>query len=175
MKKIPLFAAIAIAAILSCEKSKEIVKGDTVPKFSITSVEGETVKSEEFKGEYNLILFFTTWCPGCQMELPIVQSLYSEYKDVPNINFMAIAREQSSEEIAPFWQEKKYTMPLFADEDRSVYSKFAPVSIPRIYLVGPDGKVAYNTIGYNENETKTLIKMIREIAKNQKTAHGKFF
>lgn len=168
MKNILLFAAIAIIAISSCKKNKEIGKGDTMPNFSITSVDGKTIKSEELKGEYNLILFFTTWCPGCQMELPIVQSLYSEYKDVPNINFMAIAREQSSEEVIPFWEEKKYTMPLFADEDRSVYSKFAPVSIPRAYLVGPDGKVVYNTIGYNEDETKTLIKMVHEIAKNQK-------
>jgi hypothetical protein len=49
-----------------------------------------------------------------------------------------------------------FTFPVAADPKRKVYSLFAVESIPRTYLIGRDGKVAYTRSGFFEEDVPQL-------------------
>lgn len=52
------------------EKSKAIVKGDTLPEFEVSRLDGTPVSSSSFIGTKTLLVFFrANWCPFCMNQL----------------------------------------------------------------------------------------------------------
>jgi thiol-disulfide isomerase/thioredoxin len=78
-------------------------------------------------------MFFHTSCPDCQKALPVMQEIYDEFTP-KGVSFALISREEVEVDIEFFWKKKGLKMPYSAQEDRSVYEKFAKTRIPRIYI-----------------------------------------
>lgn len=52
------------------EKSRQIVKGQTLPKLSLNRLDNQAIDSESFKGSKTLLVFFrANWCPFCMNQL----------------------------------------------------------------------------------------------------------
>jgi hypothetical protein len=51
-------------------------------------------------------------------------------------------------------------MPFYPDPERKIYSKFAKQFIPRNFLISPEGKILFSTIGFEEKDFKLLKEMI---------------
>jgi peroxiredoxin len=69
---------------------------------------------------------------------------------------VAIAREETNDKIAPFRKSNGYTFPMAADPDRSVFKRFASAGIPRTYVIGRDGVIKFQSLGYTETEFDKL-------------------
>ena len=78
-------AAAAVSLSVSCVRddggnhpAREYVRvGMTVPAFSVSGEGGRTFDSPEgFAGRTTLLLFFATWCPDCQAELPVIDAVW---------------------------------------------------------------------------------------------------
>ena len=110
--------------------------GDALPQFEVTTIEGEKVGSaDSYKSEL-IIVFFNTTCPDCQRELPILQRQYEDNLSLPESErsqYICISREEGSADVEQYWSENHLTLPVSAQNDRSIYSKFASIGIPRIF------------------------------------------
>lgn len=117
--------------------------GDRTPLFSVVMDDG-TVWSSSFAGDRGaVLLFFNTGCADCRRELPRVQEVYARCLDMGlPVDFVCVAREESAADISSYWQEHGLTLPYSAQGDREVYSLFATVGIPRLYVVRPDGAIS---------------------------------
>lgn len=144
--------------------------GDRVPAFTITDLSGREIDTASLKGKVLLVNFWATWCPPCRVEMPrLEKEVWRKYKD-SNFVMVAIAREQSEQEIAEFQKESGFTFPFAADPEREVYKLFGNGGIPRSYVVGADGKILYQSVGYHPTEFDQMKKVIeKELAKLQKT------
>ncbi len=167
MKRLILFITfLAVYTHLSyAQEEANIVKvGDAMPSFTIISDDGKEWKSTELKGKVTLLTFFATWCPPCQKELAAIQeTLWPTFKDNANFRLMVIGREHSDAELAGYNEKKGFTFPLYPDKNRAIYSKFANSLIPRVYLIGKDGKVVYAKTGYTEEDFATLMAKIKSL------------
>lgn len=140
----------------------KIGPGDLMPDFSVVMNNGETVSSQQLKGKVAVIVFFNTACKDCQQELPIIQQLWDFYDDNPGVEIVLIAREESEASISAYWTTHGFTMPYSPQEDRKVYSLFAPSVIPRIYIANPEGVV---TAAYGDTDMPTIDTLISDIEK----------
>ena len=57
------------------------------------------------------------------------------------------------------------SFPIAADPERQVFARFATDTIPRNYLIGTDGRIAYQSVGY----TETLFAELEEAIKRELT------
>ena len=49
--------------------------------FSVMSLDGNTYTQDVFtKADVNVVIFWTTWCGYCKMEMPVLEKLHSELK-----------------------------------------------------------------------------------------------
>ncbi|GMW00285.1 MAG: hypothetical protein AMXMBFR84_14230 [Candidatus Hydrogenedentota bacterium] len=134
--------------------------GDLAPAFEVPAIDGKIIKSEEWKGKVGVIVFFATWCGPCRAELPAVEKeLWLKHKDAP-FELVVIGREHTNDELASFKTETGYTFPLAGDPERAVYGKYATKYIPRTYVIGADGKILFQSIGYEKPEFEEMQKVV---------------
>lgn len=146
------------------EETTFVKLSDSVPEFEFEKSPGKTMSISELKGKTVLITFFATWCAQCRKEIPYIQSdIYNKFRKNPKFEILILGREHSWDEVNKFKETNKFSMPFYPDPDRKIYSKFAGQYIPRNFLISPEGKILYSSIGFDEKEFKTL----RETIENQ--------
>lgn len=120
--------------------------GDALPSFIVTTTDGEKVSSEESYTREMEIVFFNTTCPDCREELPQIQKEYEENFRLPEdqrMLYICISREEGAADVTNYWAEAGLTLPVSAQPDRTLYSKFASIGIPRIFRAR-NGKITYS-------------------------------
>ena len=99
-------------------------------------------------------------------ELPHFESeVWSRFKD-KGLVAVCIGREHSLGEIRRFREDKGFDVPMAPDPQRGIYGKFATKYIPRNYVVGRDGTIKYQSIGFDEKEFEQMIEVIKTIIAN---------
>lgn len=150
------------------EETTLVKKMEPVPEFSFEKSPGKNQNISELKGKTVLITFFATWCGPCRQELPHIQSeIFNKYKNDPNFEILIFGREHNWEEVNKFKADNKFSMPFYPDPERKIYAKFAGQYIPRNFLISPEGKVIYSSIGFNEKDFKELKELIESQTKNK--------
>ena len=137
----------------------ELVVGDKIPSFSVTMNTGETISDKDLSGQLSLIVFFNTGCKDVQKELPVIQRFYDTYPEYPLI---CISRAETESSIAKYWKENKLTLPYSAQRDKTIYEKFASQTIPRIYIVSPEGIILHIFTDNPLADFDTLAKAVQE-------------
>jgi len=136
--------------------------GETVPSFTFEAEKGKKVKMEDYRGKLVWINLFATWCPPCNVELPLAQKVWEKYSTHPRFAFFVFGRQENWDKLVPYKQAKGFTFPILPDADRGIFSRFATQYIPRNILVDESGKIIYQSKGYEANEFKELVKLIEE-------------
>jgi peroxiredoxin len=150
------FTSIAIASAQSDTTSLTRV-GDKAPVFACKTIDGKTVDISKLKGKIVMINFFATWCGPCNLELPVLQkNIWSKYKDYPDFRLIIIGREHNEQEVKDFVAKKNFTMPFGPDPTREIFKLYATQYIPRNYIIGKDGKIIFQSMGYSEDDFKKL-------------------
>lgn len=141
-----LYIIIAAVSLTACSMNDDDVitpednivnVGDVLPAFTVTMSDGTLLSSSDLRGKPSLIVFFSTTCPDCQRELPLLNERYLAHG--ADTTFVAISREESQENVAAYWSAHAFSLPYSAQTDRSVYSLFARKGIPRIYISDSHG------------------------------------
>lgn len=128
------------------EKTSIVKVGDTIPEFTVTDKDGAAFSSSELAGKSVLIFFFQTTCPDCQKVIPVIDQLCKDTAGDNNYVVLPINRGQTTQAIEDYFEEKGYTMNYYLDPVRITYDKFATSYVPRVYVVGPDGKVTWMAV-----------------------------
>jgi peroxiredoxin len=144
--------------------------GQQMPPFSVTTLDGTQLKMADLKGKVVFINFWATWCGPCWEELPrLEKEIWQKHKSSTDFVMVAIAREQSEQEIAAFRKEYDLSFPMAADPRRETYRLFAKGGIPRGYVVGTDGQILYQSLGYDPDEFDQMKKVVEKaLAKVEK-------
>ena len=135
--------------------------GQQMPEFTFTMLDGKHSSVGELKGKVVFVNFWATWCPPCLAEMPRMErEVWQKYKASPDFFMVAIAREQTEDEIAPFMKENRLTFPVAPDPEREVYKLFGDGGIPRSYVVGRDSRILFQSVGYDEGDFSKMKSVI---------------
>lgn len=130
-----------------------VKQGERMPAFSVTMLDGTTVRSADLAGKVVMINFWATWCPPCRAELKNIQKeLLDRYAGNRDFVFLAISRGEKRETVEKFRAENGYTFPMGLDPDAAIYKLFAEKGVPRTFIVGKEGKIAATFLGFTPGQ-----------------------
>ena len=154
-KGIILLLIIMVCAAQGCVKSDKsddgienyVKVGSKIPEFTVLSADGETIfNSLQFNGKSGLLVFFVTTCGDCAVAMPVIQKVWEGLRSNPDFIMAAISRDETAETVIGHWDDEKFSMPAYLDPGREVFAMFANSTVPRIYLINPEGKVTWMAI-----------------------------
>jgi peroxiredoxin len=147
--------------------------GDLAPDISVVMLDGSKKRLSDFRGKLVLLNFFATWCGPCNVELPHLQELWNDLKANERFTMLVVSREETEDTVAAFISTHGFTFPVALDPSAAAFSQFAKESIPRTYLIGRDGTILFQTLGFADDnpvyqrELATLRRTIdRELTSN---------
>lgn len=137
--------------------------GDLAPVFKCRTIDGKSMDITKLKGKVIMLNFFATWCPPCNLELPVLQkNIWEKYRNNPDFVLIILGREHSESEVRDFATKKKLSMPFAADPKREIFRLYATQNIPRNVVIGKDGRILFQSTGFSEEEFKKIENLIAE-------------
>ena len=113
-------------------------------ELSFTAVDGRKVDLADLRGKVVLVDFWATWCPPCIEEVPQLVETYEKFKD-RGFEIVGISLDSDKGALEKFTAENKMTWPQFFDGkgwDNELAQRFKIQSVPTMWLLGKDGKLA---------------------------------
>lgn len=120
--------------------------GKPAPDFTIEDIEVKTHKLSDYRGRNVVIVFWATWCPACNLEIPHLIELRKTLTE-DKLAVLAISYEEP-ELLKNFVKSKgiNYTVASFGGE--TLPEPFASVvSIPTTFFIDPNGKIKFAALG----------------------------
>lgn len=136
--------------------------GKPAPDFTLTDLAGNEHKLSDYRGKNVLIVFWTTWCAPCRLEMPHLIELRKTVSE-DELAILAISNEKKA--IVKKVVEKvgiNYTVLLEKDdmpEPFGVMRIFRTTGIPCGFYIDPVGKIKLATSGLTTiSEIKAILK-----------------
>lgn len=126
-------------------------------------VKGGISKLSDFvdKGHYVLIDFWASWCGPCRRSMPLLKSLYKEYKP-KGLEIVGVAVWDERDAHLKATQQDELPWPQIYNKDEAA-AEYGVTSIPHIMLIAPDGTIVERDL-HDENKIKEVLK--RELVAN---------
>lgn len=117
--------------------------GVEAPELRLTDLKGDPANIAESKGKVLLIDFWATNCPPCLAEFPKLKQLYAD-KHEEGFEILGISLDESPETVDAFQTQAKLPWRMVCNEDqvREAREKYRVRTIPSLFLVGRDGRIA---------------------------------
>jgi len=124
-------ACLFVAGLQACGgapevRPEEVAVGNTIPDFSLESLDGKTVDKSSLKGEIIVLNFWASWCAPCVSEIPDLKAV----ADGRQARVVAIALDETGRETVKDFAENhgiNYTV-LFGNQE--IFQQFNGYGIP---------------------------------------------
>ena len=110
--------------------------GEAAPDFELTSLEGQTMRLSQFKGQPVLLSLGATWCPDCRKEAPLLEELHKAH---PELVVLLVDSNEGPDMVQNFADEFDITYPILLDQDGSVSKLYQIFAIPTVLFIDVEG------------------------------------
>lgn len=112
------------------------------PELSGTTVDGEAIQLEDYRGKVVLLDFWATWCPPCMEELPNMKATYDKFHE-QGFEIIGISADRNRAALEGVLDESEIAWPNLYDreQDGSLVEQFNIQAFPTLLLLDRDGVV----------------------------------
>jgi cytochrome c biogenesis protein CcmG, thiol:disulfide interchange protein DsbE len=120
------------------------VSGKSAPTFRLSTLDGQTVTLEQFKGKPLVLNFFASWCVPCKDEAPMIAQAAKDFKDVV---FLGIAYNDKLDKAREFRDTYNLDFPIAIDDDSDAGRssvKYALFGVPETFFIDRFGVIQHH-------------------------------
>ncbi|SRR6056297_132232 len=112
----------------------------------LPSLEGDTVRLSDYRGQWVVLNYWATWCAPCRKEIPDLSLLHDSHDD---ITVLGLAFEDTEPaDFVSFLEDYPASYPiLLVDTFNPPESLGAPRALPTTFLVDAQGVIVQTWLG----------------------------
>jgi thiol-disulfide isomerase/thioredoxin len=130
--------------------------GNLAPAFSLALLspaedEAERVSMDDLRGRPTVLSFWTSWCPYCQRQTPLLVEAYHRYVD-EGVQFIGVNVKEESAVVMPYVQTHQISYPIGMDRSGQIASDYLVRGFPTTYFLDAAGVVVARHVGQLQPE-----------------------
>jgi thiol-disulfide isomerase/thioredoxin len=134
---------------------------------------GAEIRVDAHRGKVMVVSFWASWCGPCMQELPVLEGLQQQVS-TQRLRVVAINYQESSALYAQHLKKMKgMRMSLIHDESGELAETFGVNSLPHMFMIDHQGRVAHVHEGYSRDALPDLVREINALLKAQSKAAAK--
>ena len=114
--------------------------------FTLTTFDGGTLRLSDLRGKHVMVDFWSSWCPPCREEAPVLADAYARYRG-QGVEFVGVAVWDVAEEAERFAEESGAGYPAGVDTRGVIGVDYGLTGIPEKYFIDPDGRIVRKYVG----------------------------
>lgn len=130
------------------------------PDFTVSDMDGNSVKLSDLIGKPIVLNFWASWCPPCKSEMPEFNQVYKELGK--EVTFMMVdlvdGQRETKKTGTEYITEQGFSFPVYFDTTGEAANTYGIMSIPTTIFIDKDGYIV--TEGQGAMDEKTLRKGI---------------
>ena len=145
----------AINEVPDSSSIKKEMKGDKIPDFTLTDINGKTHTASNYKGEIIILNFWASWCAPCIKEFPNLLAATEQHKD--DVILIALSSDLDEAAIHKFIAKMKASRNLdfeapniliALDENQAITAqKFSTFKLPETLIIDRNLNLRHKLIG----------------------------
>lgn len=161
MRKTLVFTFLS-ACLTACVA--EVPDSGPAPEFSLASLAGGTIDSEDLKGKVVVVDFWATWCQPCIREIPNYNALHAEHSD-SDVVMLGITLESGAfANVEPFIPRLDIEYPVVMGDEDVVTGFGGYPGFPTTFVVSPDWQIYKKYIGNLPGKVELIEQDIRDLS-----------
>lgn len=159
-----LLATIIAASILTVPGSVDAAPrpGQHTPNFKVTSITGQAISQDNYRGHVLILDFFATWCQPCRQSIPHLVEMNRKYGR-QGLHILGLSVDEDGERVVKsFTDEFRVNYPL-ALAGNSTTVEFGVRSVPIMFLIDKKGNIAEVYRGYSNEMARALEQSIKRL------------
>lgn len=138
-----------------CYKSSDNVTtklGGPAMDFMLKDIDNKEVRLSDFKGKAVMLRFWSSRCPSCKKEMPVVEQAYRKLKDKGFV-VLAVNIEDPKEVAAETAKKLDLSFPILIDKGMAVTKLYKVFATPTSFFIDKDGVMKEKVLGELSEET----------------------
>lgn len=134
--------------------------------FDFTNEKGNVQNTASLRGKVVFINFWASWCPPCRAEFPSIETLYTQFKDNPDIVFLTINEDADPAAGKAYLEKEKFSVPMYQSSG-NVPAEIYSGSLPTTIVLDKNGKIRLHHTGFANYASGKFVKQIEELINEQ--------
>jgi peroxiredoxin len=156
--RIAALAAVLMLALPAWAGAADV----QAPAFTLQSVDGKTVSLAQFKGDVVMINFWASWCGPCRQEMPLLDDIYKQYKDMGFV-LLGVNVEPDTHDANAWLKKTPVSYPVLYDPKSQVSQLYQVQAMPTTVIVDRQGNVRFVHNGYVPGDENQYMNSIRTL------------
>jgi thiol-disulfide isomerase/thioredoxin len=116
------------------------------PPLELADLDGRRHDLKAHRGKVVLVNFWATWCEPCREEMPSIQRLRDRMGD-RRFAVLLVNVDEPQTRVRRYVEEARLELPTLVDAGKRATRDWSVKVLPASFLVAPDGRVRYRSIG----------------------------
>jgi thiol-disulfide isomerase/thioredoxin len=117
---------------------KKELAGKQAPDLRVTDLQGNPISLADLKGKTVLLDFWTTWCPPCQADAPVLDRLTQKYGK-KDLRVIGISVSEDRETVEKFLKKHPHSFPVVLSSENLLPRPYQIGVLPTYLIIAPDG------------------------------------
>ena len=169
-----LFLSVCLLSNCSSERDKKQsndlvntsgISQSSLPHFTLRTLDGNMIASQEFEGHVLVVDFWATWCRPCITEIPKYNTLNAKFQG-KNFRFVGVTMDSGDfNAVKPFVSKFNIEYPIYVG-DPKVANAFGGVQgYPMTFVIDKSGTVQKSYLGIAKDKAEEIGALVERLLK----------